>query len=81
MSHRKDESDATHFRSRRVVNINGQWFFQVRESDKPVGPFESREGAARALEAYVRNLREGRTRIEALNDMRLASDSYRGDRF
>lgn len=81
MSHRKDESDATHFRSVRVVNINGQWFFQVRESSDPVGPFESRDHANRALDTYVRKLDAGRSSLEAMNEVRRVSDGYYEDRF
>ncbi len=56
MTHRDKEKDATHFRSERLIQINGQWFFTCRESDQPIGPFSSRAAAAHEIDRYKKDL-------------------------
>jgi len=45
MSHRQDEPEGRHFRSDRLVVVNGSWFIATREGID-VGPFPSRDAAA-----------------------------------
>lgn len=42
------------FRSNRFVCINGQWYFQTRESADPVGPFSSKGEAIKASETFLK---------------------------
>ena len=50
--------------SRRVFCLNGEWYFQTRESDH--GPFTRREAAELALQRYV----------DEMQDIALLSGSY-----
>jgi len=42
--------------SSRVFCLNGEWFFQTRESDH--GPFTKREAAEQALDRYVNEMQD-----------------------
>ena len=48
---REHESDHP-FRSERVFNVNGEWFFQTREQ-RDMGPYESRESAKEAAKRFA----------------------------
>ena len=50
---RKGESEAPRFRSDRTIAINGRWFFQVRETMKPVGPFLTKGEALKNMTTYI----------------------------
>ena len=41
------------FRSERIFNVNGEWFFQTREQ-KDMGPYESRKQAESASRHFAR---------------------------
>ncbi|MDO7653735.1 MAG: DUF6316 family protein [Porticoccus sp.] len=66
---RKGEDDKTHFRSSRVESINGQWFFSVREIDKPIGPFPSQDEALAHAKSYSKDIAEGRTPLSVMSDL------------
>lgn len=50
---RKGELEAPRFRSDRTIAINGRWFFQVRETLKPLGPFLTKGEALKNLATYI----------------------------
>jgi len=52
MRREKDRSDAVHFRSERLLRINGEWYFSTREK-QTVGPFVDKAGAQKKLELYL----------------------------
>lgn len=81
MTHRANEEDGVHFRSDRVFSANGQWFFQVRETPKPVGPFQTKALAHKALEGFASDMKEKRSVAEALTHVRIISDLYTEDDF
>ncbi len=56
MTNRKGEKDEIYFHSDRLFCINGNWFFNVRESLEPMGPFSDRKTASREIERYLRDL-------------------------
>jgi hypothetical protein len=53
---RKEDSDSrTHFRSPRLFEEKGQWFFHTREGTIE-GPYRDRQRAVEMLDAYVRTI-------------------------
>jgi len=54
---RSGEEDKTHFRSDRVVVMNGSYYFMTRENTQE-GPFESRLDAERELNLYIRHMND-----------------------
>lgn len=68
MSARQGEKECVHFRSERFECINGKWYVEIREEKKPVGPFESKEKAQKAAEAYTKDILAGRSPVSALSD-------------
>ncbi len=54
---RQGEEDKTHFRSDRIVVMNGQFFFMTRENTQE-GPFDNRLDAERELMLYIRNMND-----------------------
>ena len=56
MSRRKGEDDRTHFRTPRIIEINHRWYFMVRETEEPIGPYGSRSSAAKEAEQYLKDL-------------------------
>lgn len=68
MSVRKGEKECVHFRSERFECINGKWYVEIREEKKPIGPFESKEKAQKAAEAYAKDILEGRSPVSALSN-------------
>lgn len=54
---RKGEEDKTHFRSDRIVVMNGQYYFMTREQTHE-GPFDSRLDAERELHLYIRHMND-----------------------
>jgi len=52
---RAGEDDKTHFRSDRVVVMNGKYYFMTRENTQE-GPFDSRLEAERELNLYIRHM-------------------------
>jgi hypothetical protein len=51
---RKDESSTrTHFRSSRMFEENGYWYFNTREGEM-IGPFKHELEASTKLEVYIR---------------------------
>jgi len=81
MVHRSNEGESVHFRSQRVFAVNDQWFFQVRETPNPVGPFPSRDKAEEVLAVFVEDIKSNLTPEQALLHMRLAIDTFAEDDF
>ncbi|WP_461517360.1 DUF6316 family protein [Porticoccus sp.] len=71
MSIRHGEKETTHFRSERLENLNGKWYFAVREQVNLIGPFDSKEAARHAAEAYMKDILSGRSDINALSNQYL----------
>lgn len=69
---RKGEPESVHFRSERFECVNGKWFFEIREEDRPLGPFESKEQAHRAANAYIEDIQAGRSPVSALSNQFIA---------
>ena len=40
------------FRTERIILINQNWYFQVRDS-QPIGPFDCLENVRKAMKAYL----------------------------
>lgn len=53
-----DPTSRTRYRTDRVVNDNGKWYFLTREG-KVEGPFECQADALEHLEIYVRVAQSG----------------------
>tara|TARA_R110000822_G_scaffold187752_16_gene326771 strand:- start:69579 stop:69845 length:267 start_codon:yes stop_codon:yes gene_type:complete len=68
MSARKDEKECVHFRSERFECANGKWFVEIREEQKPIGPFASKELAVKAAEAYTKDILAGRSPVSSMSD-------------
>lgn len=49
------EAEKNHFRSDRIVVMNGRYFFMTRENTQE-GPFDSRIEAERELNLYIRHI-------------------------
>jgi hypothetical protein len=54
---RTGEDEKMHFRSDRVVVMNGKYFFMTRENTQE-GPFDSRLDAERELNLYIRHMND-----------------------
>ena len=52
---RQGEEDKQHFRSDRVIVMNGEYYFMTRENTQE-GPFRSRDEAERELNLYIRHM-------------------------
>ena len=48
----QDPSETVHYRSDRLILVNGEFFFATRENTEE-GPFHSREDAVNFIEAYI----------------------------
>ena len=46
--------EPSYFRANRFVNINSQWYFQVRESTNLIGPFATKSQAVEASKTYLK---------------------------
>jgi wobble nucleotide-excising tRNase len=68
MSARHGEKETTHFRSERILCMNGQWFFAVREKTNLVGPYNSKQSAEKAAAAYTKDILSGRSEIDAMSN-------------
>ena len=53
MKRKDDSSTRTHFRSSRMFEENGYWYFNTREGDM-IGPFKDELEASTKLEVYIR---------------------------
>jgi hypothetical protein len=53
-----DPAPATHYRSKRISLVNGQYFFSTREGTFE-GPFSSSDDAEREIALYIRRTRQG----------------------
>lgn len=71
MSTRLGEKECVHFRSERFECVNGRWFVEIREEEKPMGPFETKERAQQAANAYAKDILEGRSPAGSLSDQYL----------
>jgi hypothetical protein len=72
---RRDESNRTWFRSERVFNCNGQWYFHTREGID-VGPYESQleaEIEAGMLKELIKNAAIAGDALAVLRDFILES--------
>ncbi len=54
---RKGEEAKPHFRSERIMVMNGNYYFLTRENTQE-GPFETRMQAERELSLYVKHMQE-----------------------
>ena len=81
MSHRAGEEDKVHFRSERIVAVNGEWFLAVRDVPNLLGPFSSKAKAERALAMFLGDLEANYTPAQALTHLRLSKDFYSEDDF
>lgn len=52
-----DPGLATHFRSKRISSVNGQFFFSTREGTFE-GPYFNAEDADREIAYYIRRMRQ-----------------------
>ncbi|MEH6469271.1 MAG: DUF6316 family protein [Porticoccus sp.] len=71
MSARQGEKECVHFRSERFECVDGQWYVEIREEKKPMGPFETKEQAQKFANAYVKDILEGRSPVSSLSDQYL----------
>ena len=71
MSARQGEKECVHFRSARLECVNGKWFVETREGKKPMGPFETKEQAQKAANAYAKDILAGRSPVSSLSDQHL----------
>jgi hypothetical protein len=58
MKRKDDSSKHARFRSNRMFEQEGQWFFRTREEDDQ-GPFDDELEASTQLEVYLRMLESG----------------------
>ena len=66
-----DSTSRSFFRTRnRIFSMNGQWFFATREGE--VGPFRSREVAAKEATRYVRE-RNDLERFQRAREMEMSN--------
>ncbi len=49
---------ATHYRSKRISTVNGQFFFSTREGTFE-GPYFTQSDAEREIACYIRRTRQG----------------------
>lgn len=54
MEHRTGETGLLPFRTRRVFNIGGDWYYAVRDG-KDGGPFENKQEAQIKLDEFLNN--------------------------
>ena len=52
-----DPALATHYRSKRVSTVNGQFFFSTREGSFE-GPYFTQDDAEREIAYYIRRMRQ-----------------------
>jgi hypothetical protein len=52
-----DPALATHYRSKRVSTVNGQFFFSTREGTFE-GPYFTQDDAEREIAYYIRRMRQ-----------------------
>lgn len=57
MECRAGEPEKSWFRSNRIYNMGGQWYFTTREHQE-IGPFSSRKEAERETGVFLRCLQE-----------------------
>jgi hypothetical protein len=50
-----DHKPGTHYRSERVISVNGQYFFSTREGTLE-GPFFTRVDATHSIDAYIHRM-------------------------
>ncbi|MDX2350198.1 MAG: DUF6316 family protein [Porticoccus sp.] len=68
MSARQGEEESIRFRSNRIECVNSQWFVEIREVSRPMGPFETKEQAKMAADAYIKDIQAGRPPITSMSD-------------
>lgn len=71
MMQRKGEPEKIHFRSDRVIEINGAWYFLVREMADPIGPCATKRRAEVLLNFFCEEIKRGKTGTEAINEINL----------
>lgn len=52
-----DSALATHYRSKRISSVNGQFFFSTREGTFE-GPYFTQDDADREIAYYIRRMRQ-----------------------
>ncbi len=75
MTGRKGENNSVHFRSDRIENFNGGWYFNIREQAQPFGPYSTRLDAEQAIKVYIRDLLRGVSPKKAFCNQ-LISDNF-----
>lgn len=68
MQRKDDKRQQAHFRTNRMFQENGAWYFKTREGGA-VGPFEDELTASTQLEIYIRMLDAGLKSSEAASDI------------
>jgi hypothetical protein len=58
MQRKDDKRQEAHFRTNRMFQENGAWYFKTRD-DGAIGPFEDELTASTQLEVYIRNMESG----------------------
>jgi hypothetical protein len=58
MKRKNETNDKNRYRSSRMFENHGNWFFNTREGDA-VGPFQDKLAAATQLEVYIRLVESG----------------------
>ena len=71
MSVRQGEKECVHFRSERFECVNGKWFIEIREEQRPMGPFDTKEQAQKAANAYAKDILAGRSPVSSLSNQYL----------
>lgn len=64
---RRGEDDKTHFRSNRVVVMNGRYYFMTRENTQE-GPFDTRLEAENELNLYIRHMNDPNQLMQKAKD-------------
>ena len=60
-----DPVPATHYRSKRVSSVNGQYFFSTREGTFE-GPYFTPDDAEREIAFYIRRMRQSNDIIASM---------------
>ena len=68
MQRKDDKRQQAHFRTNRMFQENGAWYFKTREGGA-VGPFEDELSASTQLEIYIRMLDSGLKSSEAASNI------------
>lgn len=68
MQRKNDKAQHAHFRTNRMFQDNGGWYFKTREGGT-VGPFLDELAASTQLEVYIRMVESGLMSEQKLSEM------------